>query len=343
MDRLVTRGKALAHQRATQEKSSGTPTRHEPVELEQTVRAGAAAIDGNNTVGEAAGHERQLVTMEMSRTLDTSAVKPIRLVVTAIRSTVRKLSARNRLTKRQNDLALKRWVDTRTAALQHHVLRRSAKVNGVKVQPGPPNMTTVEWALPSAQVSKSILKAAGAPRVTCFKDAITHEEVSFSVHKRLRDKWTERHGVFRDRDKERLGALPPTRYTAALGRKLGMCACGKHILLLFRGAFVNLLRGYFRKSDSNASKRLFEANACVLCLNWTAVDKEGDGAEDTVDMLQRRHPILKTYFAPISKSQHCCFCFEHQCVVTKMKKLYMRKRLGHIIFNVGTHWKLASY
>ena len=191
---------------------------------------------------------------------------------TSVRRLVRQAGGVCRNNQRSLDLKLEEWVAKETSTLTHGVFSRSVRVSGVSVQPGPVGVTSVRWRMPTISVAKALIQGAKEPGTTCFKSALTEEELNCSVHGLLQKRWTRRHQMYKCKQQKPLGKVLPTKLRASLGRRLGMCLCKQPELLLFRSSFIAVLRALYKKGPDNLYKALMEANCGVLRLQWARPD-----------------------------------------------------------------------
>jgi hypothetical protein len=244
------------------------------VPLTDRVVAGEALVVRSepSTALMALGHatSQQLVAMGNGK-------KCMSRVATLIRSMVVKAGAESRGIKRAGDLALVDWTNKGTLALECEMFQNSVPVAGIEARPsGSSVLTRVLWKLPAAQLAEEIAKGMKEPRTEIVKDDVSQAWSRLNSHDVVRKRWASRHKMLVHDELPHLGPVRPSAHMSSLSRQCGMCLCGRRSLVLYRGAFLGVLKRLFVKSTDNPYKPFFETNAAVLRITWDLVDATVD-------------------------------------------------------------------
>ena len=284
--RLVEKSRRLAHQRAMGLSKKPTRVGHCMLDF--------ALCDSTSDAGDQRrlGSEVQCTALQAFNKAVDLMPPPRHFVkqrLTEIRCSIREVGMKCRANRRFAQKNFLKWMEDQTDTLQHGVFNTSVGVNGVSVMPGPPGLTRVHWRMPAIEASKALLKAAGEPRTWVETDhAMVGEEKRFSPHDKLRQSWTERHKMFVSDRQKNLDHVKANSFRRSLSRKLGFCVCEHEVLLLYRGAFLTVLRGLFLKSPENPWRLPSEANAIVLRLEWKQVDDPTDASPKKVPLTRQK-------------------------------------------------------
>ena len=270
---LVRRGEARAHARLTCATYEQTPEPPFEVVQQDPIVALASGI-AHKTVGEISATSIATISANVTCALAVCKGEPLPKVATRIRQTVRKINAEARKAANIAEAKHAEWLKERNATVQDEVVASASAVNGVTGVPSAPSITRVFWHVPAQDMAEKILSGAGLPRTTSLDDGSAYGLLWGSTHERLRSKWASRHKMYKHDKQPDQSKVKPNKYRSSLGRQLGFCVCGDATLdiLLFRGAFLHILRGLFVKSATNLEKARMESNSIVLRLNWEDVD-----------------------------------------------------------------------
>jgi hypothetical protein len=264
---------ARARQDPRFELPPSTSTQLVPVEpLSNDARTSASEI---STVALA------LIQNDVSGVLALYKSSKLAATITEVRRLVRRTGAERRRQGHVAEVQLEKWLCEQNREPVDPILDEGASVSGGTRLPGPPTLQRALWRLPCREMAEQIMIGMGEPANVAHDEGPWAGQKQYSSHDEIRKMWSSRHRMYRHKDQANVNGTKPTKFGASLGRQLGMCTCTDRSkdLLLFRGAFLHILRGMVAKGSTTQASVM--NNYVVFRLIWTEV-----GADSDADILE---------------------------------------------------------
>ena len=204
--------------------------------------------------------------------------------VSTLRAAFRKAHELARSANHEAGLQLVKWVFQASSALGNVLISDAPAVDGVFVAPSDHRSTKIQWKVPAIRFMERFALCAKEPRTVWHANADDPNKlIREDLHATLRKSWAKRGKQCLHKDQPKLENIKPSKMASSLCRHFVFCVCKRADLLLFRSAFLAMLRPLYKKSANNPHKNKIENAHYVLHMEWASVNASLAPASPSVE------------------------------------------------------------